>query len=56
MDNALFDEHMVEYENIRLEKQEGEYTGNFTFGVTAIPGRLLVSSRSRNKRTTAWIK
>ncbi len=28
---SLFDEHLVEYENIRLEKQQGEYRGNFTF-------------------------
>jgi uncharacterized membrane protein SpoIIM required for sporulation len=34
---ALFDEHVVEYENIRLEKQEGEYKGNFTFSVGASP-------------------
>jgi uncharacterized membrane protein SpoIIM required for sporulation len=34
---ALFDEHMVEYENIRLEKQEGEYKGNFTFSVAESP-------------------
>jgi uncharacterized membrane protein SpoIIM required for sporulation len=34
---SLFDEHVVEYENIRLEKQEGEYKGNFTFDVTTSP-------------------
>jgi uncharacterized membrane protein SpoIIM required for sporulation len=34
---SLFDEHMVEYENVRLEKQEGEYRGNFTFDVAASP-------------------
>jgi uncharacterized membrane protein SpoIIM required for sporulation len=34
---SLFDEHVVEYENLRLEKQEGEYKGNFTFGVSASP-------------------
>jgi uncharacterized membrane protein SpoIIM required for sporulation len=28
---SLFDEHTVEFENIRLEKQQGEYRGNFTF-------------------------
>jgi uncharacterized membrane protein SpoIIM required for sporulation len=28
---SLFDERMVEFENVRLEKQEGEYRGNFTF-------------------------
>lgn len=28
---SLFDPDMVEAENIRLEKQEGEYRGNFTF-------------------------
>jgi uncharacterized membrane protein SpoIIM required for sporulation len=34
---ALFDEHLVEYENVRLEKQEGEYRGNFTFDVGQSP-------------------
>jgi uncharacterized membrane protein SpoIIM required for sporulation len=30
---SLFDERIVEYENVRLEKQKGEYKGNFTFDV-----------------------
>jgi uncharacterized membrane protein SpoIIM required for sporulation len=34
---SLFDERIVEYENIRLEKQEGEYRGNFTFDVRESP-------------------
>src|SRR5207253_5619366 len=34
---SLFDERVVEYENLRLEKQEGEYKGNFTFTVTESP-------------------
>lgn len=34
---SLFDERMVEYENLRLEKQEGEYKGNFTFSVSQSP-------------------
>ena len=34
---SLFDEHQVEYENLRLEKQHGEYRGNFTFGASASP-------------------
>ena len=34
---SLFDERMVEYENLRLEKQEGEYRGNFTFDVSESP-------------------
>jgi uncharacterized membrane protein SpoIIM required for sporulation len=34
---SLFDERVVEYENIRLEKQEGEYRGNFTFTVSESP-------------------
>jgi len=34
---SLFDEHIVEYENLRLEKQEGEYRGNFTFDVSQSP-------------------
>jgi uncharacterized membrane protein SpoIIM required for sporulation len=34
---SLFDERIVEYENIRLEKQEGEYRGNFTFSVSQSP-------------------
>lgn len=28
---SLFDEQSVEFENVRLEKQKGEYKGNFTF-------------------------
>jgi len=34
---SLFDEKIVEYENIRLEKQQGEYRGNFTFDVSDSP-------------------
>jgi uncharacterized membrane protein SpoIIM required for sporulation len=34
---SLFDEHLAEHENIRLEKQEGEYRGNFTFDVNESP-------------------
>jgi uncharacterized membrane protein SpoIIM required for sporulation len=34
---SLFDERVVEYENIRLEKQEGEYRGNFTFPLEDSP-------------------
>jgi uncharacterized membrane protein SpoIIM required for sporulation len=34
---SLFDERTVEYENVRLEKQEGEYKGNFTFDVSESP-------------------
>jgi uncharacterized membrane protein SpoIIM required for sporulation len=34
---SLFDERMVEYENIRLEKQQGEYRGNFTFSLADSP-------------------
>jgi uncharacterized membrane protein SpoIIM required for sporulation len=34
---SLFDERIVEYENIRLEKQQGEYRGNFTFDVSQSP-------------------
>jgi uncharacterized membrane protein SpoIIM required for sporulation len=34
---SLFDEHVVEYENVRLEKHEGEYRGNFTFTVGQSP-------------------
>jgi uncharacterized membrane protein SpoIIM required for sporulation len=34
---ALFDENIIEYENIRLERQQGEYKGNFTFDVSASP-------------------
>ena len=30
---SLFDEGVVEYENVRMEKQQGEYRGNFTFDV-----------------------
>jgi uncharacterized membrane protein SpoIIM required for sporulation len=34
---SLFDENIVEYENVRLEKQQGEYKGNFTFDVAQSP-------------------
>jgi uncharacterized membrane protein SpoIIM required for sporulation len=34
---SLFDERTVEYENIRLEKQQGEYRGNFTFALSQSP-------------------
>jgi uncharacterized membrane protein SpoIIM required for sporulation len=34
---SLFDENMVEYENVRLERREGEYRGNFTFDVSESP-------------------
>ncbi|OWK42240.1 stage II sporulation protein M [Fimbriiglobus ruber] len=34
---SLFDEQVVEYENVRIEKQEGEYRGNFTFPVAMSP-------------------
>ncbi|HEX4611326.1 MAG TPA: stage II sporulation protein M [Urbifossiella sp.] len=34
---SLFDERVVEYENLRLEKQDGEYRGNFTFDVSDSP-------------------
>jgi uncharacterized membrane protein SpoIIM required for sporulation len=34
---SLFDERIVEYENLRLEKQQGEYRGNFTFDVSRSP-------------------
>ena len=34
---SLFDERVVEFENIRLEKQHGEYKGNFTFSVAQSP-------------------
>jgi uncharacterized membrane protein SpoIIM required for sporulation len=34
---SLFDERVVEYENVRLEKQQGEYKGNFTFSVSQSP-------------------
>jgi uncharacterized membrane protein SpoIIM required for sporulation len=34
---SLFDEQIVEYENVRLENQHGEYRGNFTFDVSSSP-------------------
>jgi uncharacterized membrane protein SpoIIM required for sporulation len=34
---SLFDERVVEYENVRLEKQQGEYRGNFTFDLSDSP-------------------
>jgi uncharacterized membrane protein SpoIIM required for sporulation len=34
---SLFDERIVQYENLRLEKHEGEYRGNFTFSASESP-------------------
>src|ERR671935_110567 len=34
---SLFDERVVEFERLRLEKQQGEYRGNFTFDVSQSP-------------------
>jgi uncharacterized membrane protein SpoIIM required for sporulation len=34
---SLFNEDIVEYENVRLERHEGEYRGNFTFDVQQSP-------------------
>lgn len=34
---SLFDEGVIKYENVRLEKQHGEYRGNFTFDVEESP-------------------
>src|SRR4051794_23184442 len=34
---SLFDENMVEFENVRLEKQQGEFKGNFTFELSDSP-------------------
>ena len=34
---ALFDERIVEFENVRLEQQQGEYKGNFTFPLSQSP-------------------
>jgi uncharacterized membrane protein SpoIIM required for sporulation len=34
---SLFDERVVEFENVRLERHEGEYRGNFTFDVEHSP-------------------
>jgi uncharacterized membrane protein SpoIIM required for sporulation len=34
---SLFGEEQVEYENVRLENQEGEYRGNFTFPAAVSP-------------------
>jgi uncharacterized membrane protein SpoIIM required for sporulation len=34
---SLFDEGVVEFENIRLESEHGEYRGNFTFDVRQSP-------------------
>lgn len=34
---SLFDEKTVEFENLRMEKQQGEYRGNFTFDVSTSP-------------------
>jgi uncharacterized membrane protein SpoIIM required for sporulation len=34
---SLFDENIVEFENLRLERQSGEYKGNFTFSASDSP-------------------
>jgi uncharacterized membrane protein SpoIIM required for sporulation len=34
---SLFNEQVVEYENLRLQKQHGEYKGNFTFRLSQSP-------------------
>ena len=34
---SLFDENTIEFENMRLEKHEGEYRGNFTFAAKQSP-------------------
>jgi uncharacterized membrane protein SpoIIM required for sporulation len=34
---SLFDEKVVKFENLRLEKQQGEYRGNFTFEASKSP-------------------
>jgi len=34
---ALFDDQVVEHENLRLERHQGEYRGNFTFEVSDSP-------------------
>lgn len=34
---SLYDEHVVEFENIRLERKDGEYRGNFTFSTAESP-------------------
>ncbi len=41
---TLFDPDQVEYENLRLEKQQGEYRGNFTFPVqvSALVAALII--------------
>jgi uncharacterized membrane protein SpoIIM required for sporulation len=46
---ALFDEDMVEYENLRLEKQQGEYKGNFTFEVekSSVVGAQIIVNNIR---------
>jgi uncharacterized membrane protein SpoIIM required for sporulation len=43
---SLFDESVVEFENLRLEKQQGEYRGNFTFEVkqSALVGALIIAN------------
>jgi uncharacterized membrane protein SpoIIM required for sporulation len=34
---SLFDERIVDFENVRLEKQQGEYRGNFSFSLSESP-------------------
>jgi uncharacterized membrane protein SpoIIM required for sporulation len=46
---SLFDERVVEYENVRLEREEGEYRGNFTFTVGESPlvGLAIIANNIR---------
>jgi uncharacterized membrane protein SpoIIM required for sporulation len=43
---SLFDEHVVEYENLHLEQHQGEYRGNFTFDIHESPlmGVILIGN------------
>lgn len=46
---SLFDENVVEFENLRLEKQQGEYRGNFTFDLNHSPlvAALIIANNVR---------
>ena len=46
---SLYDEQAVEYENLRLEKQSGEYRGNFTFPAAQSPlfAALIIANNVR---------
>jgi uncharacterized membrane protein SpoIIM required for sporulation len=50
---SLYDEHVVQYENLRLEQEHGEYRGNFTFDVRESPFMAVIFI-GNNAVVAAW--